>query len=87
MDLHRGGARHLPRAATYYLYTLTTHCCTHYAWALRTLPQVRATLPALRARGVALPPELEAEVLGQLSLGVAPLLPVAEADSDEDEYY
>ena len=55
--------------------------------AVTAIEAVRATLPALRARGVALPPEVEAEVLAQLSRSVAPLLPVAEADSDEDEYY
>ena len=47
---------------------------------------VEKTFPALHARGVAVPPEAT-ETLAQLVAGLTPLLPAADIDSDDDEYY
>ena len=47
---------------------------------------VEKTFPALHARGIAVPPEAT-ETLAQLVGGLTPLLPAADIDSDDDEYY
>ena len=54
--------------------------------AMVSIEAVRATFPALQARGIAVPPE-HTDALVQLVTGLTPLLPAADIDSDDDEYY
>ena len=54
--------------------------------AMVSIETVEKTFPALQARGIAVPPEAT-ETLAQLVSGLTPLLPAADIDSDDDEYY
>ena len=54
--------------------------------AMLSIETVEKTFPALQARGIAVPPEAT-ETLAQLVGRLTPLLPAADIDSDDDEYY